>query len=391
MYLVKTLNKISAKGTSLFGKNYSVGDSVENPEAILVRSAQVNTDLFSDDLLAVARAGAGVNNITIDKASARGVCVFNTPGANANAVAELVFTVLGIALRNIHKSLAWIGSLSGKEDKEISEAVEKSKSAFVGAELAGKTIGVIGLGKIGVLIANGAIGRGMSVIAYEPYPNIGNILMLNNTVKVAQSLGEVIATADVLTVHVPFLPATKGLLNETNLAFFKGSYLLNFARNGIVSEAGINAFLEKNKNNVYLTDFPSKADLANEQIISFPHLGASTDEAEENCAVMAVEQLKDYLELGIVRNSVNFPVVESHHSASSVQSRIVVINNDVPNTIALISKVFGDAGINISSFKNESNGKIGYNLVDIEAAVSQSLIDMLKKIPHIIRVRVIEF
>jgi D-3-phosphoglycerate dehydrogenase len=390
MYSVKTLNKISAKGTGLFGKNYSIGDSENNPKAILVRSAQVDTDSFSGDLLAVARAGAGVNNITIDKASAKGVCVFNTPGANANAVAELVFTTLGIALRNIHKSLAWIGGLKDKEDKDISEAVEKNKSAFVGAELAGKTIGVAGLGKIGVLVANGAIGRGMKVIAYEPYPSIDNMLMLNNTVKVVQNLDEVIAAADILTVHVPFLPATKGLLNETNLANFGGAYLLNFARNGIVSDAGVNAFLAKSKNNIYITDFPGKADLANEQVISFPHLGASTEEAEENCATMAVEQLKDYLEFGIVRNSVNFPASGSTPSAS-VKSRIVVINNDVPNMIALISKVFGDAGINIKSYKNESNRKIGYNLIDLEATVPQSLIDSFKKIEHIIRVRVIEF
>ncbi len=389
MYFVKTLNKISSKGTNLFGENYSFGDSIDNPSAVLVRSAQVDTDSFSDGLLAVARAGAGVNNITIDKASAKGVCVFNTPGANANAVAELVFTTLGIALRNIHKSLAWIGSLQGKEDKEISEAVEKNKAAFVGTELAGKTIGVVGLGKIGVLVANGAIGRGMSVIAYEPYPSVGNMLMLNNTVKVVQNLDEVIAVADVLTVHVPYMQATKNLLNEANLANFKGSYLLNFARNGIVSEAGTNAFLARNKNNTYLTDFPSKADLANEQVISFPHLGASTEEAEENCAIMAAQQLKDYLEFGIVHNSVNFPTVESRPSAST-KNRVVVINKDVPNVIALISKVFGDAGMNISSFKNESNGKIGYNLVDMDAAVPQSLIDSLKKIEQIIRVRVIE-
>ena len=390
MYSVKTLNKISAKGTDLFGKNYSIGDNESSPNAVLVRSAQVDTDAFSDDLLAVARAGAGVNNITIDKAGGRGICVFNTPGANANAVAELVFTTLGIALRNIHKSLAWITSLQGKEDKEISEAVEKNKSAFVGTELAGKTIGVIGLGKIGVLVANGAIGRGMKVLAYEPYPSVKNMLMLNSTVNVVQTLDEVISAADVLTVHVPFMPATKGLLNETNLANFKGSYLLNFARNGIVTEGGVNLFLSKDKNNAYLTDFPGKPDLSNPQILSFPHLGASTEEAEENCATMAVEQLKNYLEFGIVHNSVNFPTVESHPSAST-KHRIIVINHDVPNMIALISKVFGDAGINISSFKNESNGKIGYNLIDLDSSVPQSLLDSFKKIEQVIRVRVIEF
>ena len=390
MYSVKTLNKISAKGTDLFGKNYSIGDNESSPNAVLVRSAQVDTDAFSDDLLAVARAGAGVNNITIDKAGGRGICVFNTPGANANAVAELVFTTLGIALRNIHKSLAWITSLQGKEDKEISEAVEKNKSAFVGTELAGKTIGVVGLGKIGVLVANGAIGRGMKVLAYEPYPSVKNMLMLNSTVNVVQTLDEVISAADVLTVHVPFMPATKGLLNETNLANFKGSYLLNFARNGIVTEGGVNLFLSKDKNNAYLTDFPGKPDLSNPQILSFPHLGASTEEAEENCATMAVEQLKNYLEFGIVHNSVNFPTVESHPSAST-KHRIIVINHDVPNMIALISKVFGDAGINISSFKNESNGKIGYNLIDLDSSVPQSLLDSFKKIEQVIRVRVIEF
>ena len=390
MFSIKTLNNISHKGTNLFGKNYSIGDSIDNPNAVLVRSAQVDTDSFCGDLLAVARAGAGVNNITIDKASAKGVCVFNTPGANANAVAELVFTSLGMALRNIHKSLDWINDLQDKADREIHEAVEKNKSTFVGVELTSKTIGVVGLGKIGVVVANGAIGRGMNVIAYDPYPNIYNMLMLNNTVRVVQSLSEVIAAAEFLTVHVPLIPATKDLLNETNLANFKGSFLLNFARNGIVSEAGINTFLAKNENNIYITDFPGKADLTNPQIISFPHLGASTEEAEENCAVMAVQQLKDYLEFGIVQNSVNFPTLESRPSANT-KTRIVVINKDVPNMIALISKVFGDAGINISRFKNESNGKIGYNLVDIDATVPQNVIELLKKIEHVIRVRVIEF
>jgi D-3-phosphoglycerate dehydrogenase len=390
MYSVKILNKISAKGIGLFGKNYTVGDNENHPHAVLVRSAQVDTDSYSDDLLAVARAGAGVNNITIDKASSKGVCVFNTPGANANAVSELVFTALGVASRNIHKSLAWIGGLKAKEDKEVSEAVEKNKSAFVGTELAGKTIGVIGLGKIGVLVANGAIGRGMHVIAYEPYPSISNILMLNSNVKVTQSLDEVIDSSDVLTVHVPFMLATKDLLNETNLASFKGSFLLNFARDGIINEGAVNAFLAKDKHNAYLTDFPNKQELENPQVLAFPHLGASTEEAEENCATMAVGELKDYLEFGIVHNSVNFPTLESRPSAN-IKKRIVVINQDVPNMIALISKVFGDAHVNISSFKNESNGKIGYNVIDLESAVPQDLIDSLKKIEQIIRVRVIEF
>jgi D-3-phosphoglycerate dehydrogenase len=230
----------------------------------------------------------------------------------------------------------------------------------------------------------------MKVIAYDPYPSIVNMIMLDNHVKVTQSMDEVIAAADVLTVHVPFMPETKNLLNETNLANFKGAYLLNFARKGIINEQGVNDFLAKDKHNTYLTDFPGKADLANEQVISFPHLGASTEEAEENCATMAVEQLKDYMEFGIVRNSVNFPALDSR-PAFDVKTRIVVINNDVPNMIALISKVFGDAGINIHSFKNEGNGKIGYNLIDMKTDVPQGLIDSLKNIEQVVRVRVIKF
>lgn len=389
MRKIKTLNKISPKGLSLFGKNYEIGDAVESPEAILVRSTKVDTDVF-EGLLAVARAGAGVNNISIDKASAKGVCVFNTPGANANAVAELVFTALGMAARNVHKGFAWVESLKGKEDKEIEELVEKNKSMFAGFELAGKTMGVIGLGKIGVLAANGAIGRGMKVLAYEPYPSIWNMLKLHNTVTVTSNLDEVIAASDFLTVHVPFMPATKDLLNATNLANFKGSYILNFARNGIVNTEAVCKLLDENKLAGYITDFPNGLKLDNSKVICLPHLGASTEEAEENCATMAVDQLKDYLEYGIVRNSVNFPAVDGR-PASPIKTRVVVINQDVPNMIAEISKVFGSHSLNISSFKNESNGKIGYNLIDLEVVVEPSVVETLSKLDKVIKVRVLSF
>lgn len=389
MRKIKTLNKISPKGLALFGKNYEIGDGVESPEAILVRSTKVDTDSF-EGLLAVARAGAGVNNITIDKASAKGVCVFNTPGANANAVSELVFTALGMALRNVHKGFAWTETLKGKDDKEIDELVEKNKSMFAGTEMAGKTMGVIGLGKIGVLAANGAIGRGMKVIAYEPYPSIWNMLKLDSSVTVTANLDEVIAGADFLTVHVPFMPATKDLLNATNLATFKGSYILNFARNGIVNSVAVCALLDSGKLQGYITDFPNGLKLNNPKVICLPHLGASTEEAEENCATMAVDQLKDYLEYGIVRNSVNFPAVDGRPGAH-IKTRVVVINQDVPNMIAEISKVFGTAGINIASFKNESNGKIGYNLIDLDAAVAPAVVESLTKLDKVIKVRVISF
>ncbi len=386
---VKTLNKISSKGLALFGKNYEVGDQVESPEAILVRSTKVDTDSF-EGLLAVARAGAGVNNITIDKASAKGVCVFNTPGANANAVAELVFTALGMAARNVHKGLAWTETLKGKTDKEIEEAVEKNKSMFAGFELAGKTMGVIGLGKIGVLAANGAIGRGMKVLAYEPYPSIWNMLKLDSTVTVTANLDDVIAGSDFLTVHVPFMPATKDLLNAGNLANFQGSYIMNFARNGIVNSEAVIDLLDSGKLQGYVTDFPNGIKLDHEKVLCLPHLGASTEEAEENCATMAVDQLKDYLEYGIVRNSVNFPAVDGRPGAH-IKSRIVVINQDVPNMIAEISKVFGTAHINIASFKNESNGKIGYNLIDLDSAISSDVVTALAKLDKVIKVRVITF
>ena len=389
MCKIKTLNKISEKGLGLFGKNYQVSDSVESPDAILVRSAPVDTDSFGG-LLAVARAGAGVNNITIDKASAKGVCVFNTPGANANAVAELVTTVLGMAVRHIDKAAAWVKALD-LTDPALDKTVEKGKSKFSGSELAGKTLGVIGLGKIGVLVANYARWKNMSVIAYEPYPSVANMHKLSNVVTVVKTIDEVIAKADFLTVHVPFIKGvTENLLNEKNLALFKGSYIMNFARGGIVNMDCVYSMLESGKLTGYLTDFPDVKSIQNDKILCLPHLGASTEEAEDNCAVMAAEELKDYLEFGVVRNSVNFPALEGYPHAE-VKSRVVVINEDVPNMIAEITKVFGTAGINISSFSNKSNGKIGYNLIDVEKSVDNSIIDLLSKLPKVIKVRIIHF
>ncbi len=389
MHKIKTMNNISSKGLSLFGNQYEVGDAVSSPEAILVRSAQVDTDNF-DGLLAVARAGAGVNNITIDKASAKGVCVFNTPGANANAVAELVMTVLGVAARNVDKAASWVQALD-VNDPDLATTVEKGKKKFAGFELAGKTLGVIGLGKIGVLVANYARWKDMQVIAYEPYPNAANMHLLSNKVKVVPDLDSVIAASDFLTVHVPFIKGvTENLLNEKNLAGFKGSHILNFARGGIVDMNPIYAMLEAGTLQGYLSDFPDKKQIENPKILCLPHLGASTEEAEENCAVMAVEELKDYLEYGCVRNSVNFPsLVDQPHAG--VKSRIVVINEDVPNMIAEITKVIGSAGINISSFSNKSNGKIGYNLIDSESVIADEVITLLSQLPKVIKVRVIHF
>ena len=389
MRKIKTMNNISQKGLGLFGKDYEVSESMESPDAILVRSAQVDTDSF-DGLLAVARAGAGVNNITIDKASSKGICVFNTPGANANAVAELVMTILGMEVRHVAEAEAWVKALD-PNDPALDKTIEKGKKMFSGTELSGKTLGVIGLGKIGVLVSNYARWKNMNVVAYDPYPSAANMHKLSKVVTVVKTIDEVIAKSDFLTVHVPFIKGvTENMLNEKNLAAFKGSIIMNFARGGIVNMDTVYKMIDENRLSAYLTDFADAKSLQNPKIKVFPHLGASTEEAEENCAVMAVEELKDYLEFGVVRNSVNFPPLDSFPHAE-VKSRVVVINQDVPNMIAEITKVFGAANINIASFSNKSNGKIGYNLIDVESSVDDSIIDALKKLDKVIRVRVIHF
>lgn len=385
-FKIKTMNKISPKGLSLFGDGYSIGDAEAAPDAILVRSAQVDTDLFPGTL-AVARAGAGVNNITIDKATLKGMCVFNTPGANANAVAELVFIGLGLALRNVAKALTWVETIRDITDaKEMDAKVEKGKSQFAGAEYAGKTLGVIGLGKIGVLVSNLASSFGMNVVAYEPFPSAQNMHHLSRKVVVTNNLADVFAKSDFLTVHVPLNDKTKGLLNAAALASFKGTVILNFSRGGIVDNAVITERLAAGTLSAYVTDFPNPALIKVPGVIALPHLGASTEEAEENCATMAVEQLKDYLEFGIVKNSVNFPSI-SGHPAQNAKVRLVVINQDAPSMIAEITRVIGAAGINIHSFKNESNGKVGYNLIDTEAEVSAAVVDELTKLDKVIFVR----
>lgn len=385
-FKIKTMNKISPRGLVLFGDNYAISDAEAAPDAILVRSAQVDTDLFPGTL-AVARAGAGVNNITIEKATKVGMCVFNTPGANANAVAELVFIGLGLALRNVAKALAWVETIRDITDgKEMDAKVEKGKSQFAGTEFAGKTLGVIGLGKIGVLVSNLASGLGMQVIAYEPFPSAQNMHHLSRKVVVTNNLSEVFGKADFLTVHVPLNDKTKGLLNATSLASFKGSVILNFSRGGIVDDSMLKERLAAGALSAYVTDFPSPAIVNLPGVIALPHLGASTEEAEENCATMAVEQLRDYLEFGIVKNSVNLPAI-SGHPAANAKVRLVVINQDAPSMIAEITRVIGSAGINIHAFKNESNGKVGYNLIDTEVDVGPAVVEQLTKLDKVIFVR----
>ena len=390
-FKIKTLNNISSQGLKLFGDNYQVDPEVTSPDGVLVRSAQVDTDEIPG-MLAVARAGAGVNNITIDKATEKGVCVFNTPGANANAVAELVFIMLGIAARKIHKSLEFTQSLASEtDDKVISEKVEKGKANYTGFELAGKTLGVVGLGKIGVLVANAGIEHGMNVVSYDPFPTVTNIHYLNPKVEISHKLDEVIAQADVLTVHVPLSDKTRSMIGETQLRKAKpGVILMNYARKGIYDDAAVLAALRSGPVSSYITDFPSKALISNPKVISTPHLGASTAESEENCAVMAVRQMKNYLEYGIVSNSVNFPVIEVFPEQSTL-TRLIVINRDVPNMIAQITQVLGQAGVNIQSFTNASNGKVGYNIIDLDTDLPETLVSSIQQIDNVVRVRVLRF
>ncbi len=390
-FKIKTLNNISQQGLKLFGDNYQVSSDVSAPDAVLVRSAIVDTDEIPS-MLAIARAGAGVNNISIDKATEKGVCVFNTPGANANAVAELVFIMLGIAARKIDKSLEFSQSMAKEaDDKVINEKVEKGKSQFSGFELQGKTLGVIGLGKIGVLAANAGLQHGMTVIGYDPFPTVANVHLLNPRVEITPKLDEIIAKADVITVHVPLSDKTRNLIGEAQLKKAKqGVILMNYARKGIYDDAAVIAAMDAGKVSFYINDFPCKALLGRPNVICTPHLGASTAESEENCAVMAVNQLRNYMEYGIVANSVNFPIIESYPE-EHIRTRVVVINKDVPNMIAQITQVIGKAGLNIASFTNASNGKIGYNIIDLDKDVQDALVESIKAIDKVVRVRVLRF
>ncbi len=390
-YKIKTMNNISPNGLALFGARYSVSQDEPRPDAILVRSSKVNVAEFPG-VLAVARAGAGINNITVDKASELGICVFNTPGANANAVAELTFTVLGIALRCIHHGLEFAVSLRTiRDDLELNATIEASKSKLSGSEIAGKRMVVIGLGKIGVLVANGAISRNMTAVAYDPHLNVRNVHQLYSSVTIAESLIDAIDGADILSVHVPLDESTRGLIGAQVLARLKkGAVVMNFARGPVVDTEAIIQALDQNQVQTYLTDFPTHKFLNHPKVICTPHLGASTAEAEENCATMAVLQLKDFLEFGVVRNSVNFPTIDGK-PAHNVRSRITVVNRDVPQMIAQITDVIGKAGLNIHSFKNESNGKIGYNIVDLDVDVGTDVLERVRRVPNIIAARHLSF
>ncbi len=387
MFKIRTHNKISATGLSRLPQGqYQVGDQVENPDAILVRSADLHSIAINPELKAVARAGAGTNNVPVTELSKHGVVVFNAPGANANAVKELVLAGMLIAVRNLREATEFVRDLD-PTDAALEHKVEDGKKRFVGTEVVGRTLGVIGLGAIGVRVANAAKGIGMRVIGFDPHMTVEGAWQLSSDVDKAGSLAEVLAQSDFITLHVPLNSATKGTISAASLANAKdGLVVLNFAREGVVDEEAVIAALESGKLGHYITDFPTAATLKHPKVVSFPHLGASTLEAEENCAIMVADQLRDYLENGNVQNAVNFPSVRL--ARAGVQ-RLCVANRNVPNMIGQLSHVLGEAGANIAQMLNASRGELAYNLLDLDVPVDASVVAKLAAIEGMLAVRVI--
>jgi D-3-phosphoglycerate dehydrogenase len=388
MFRIRTMNKISPLGLDLFPRDtYEVASEIPNPDAILVRSADLHNIEIPGSVLAISRAGAGVNNIPIDQCSDRGVAVFNTPGGNANAVKELALASLLLASRGIVAGINWVSSLKGKAD-EVPDLVEKEKSRFDGPELRGKTLGVVGLGAIGVMAANDAVALGMDVIGYDPYISVDAAWNLSREVSRADTFEGLLAKVDYLSLHIPLGDTTKGLLNVEKIRFMKkGARVVNLARGGLVNEADIINALDSGKLSAYVTDFPSAELLACNKAICIPHLGASTPEAEDNCAVMAVKQLMDFLENGGIRNSVNFPRCRLDQSAPY---RLLVSNRNIPNMVGQITTILAAANINITDLINHHRDEYAYNIIDTEQAIPEAAIEQLCKVGGIIKVRVIK-
>lgn len=381
-----TLNKIAACGTARLGDGYTVTDTMTDAAGVLVRSAAMHDMELPESLLGIARAGAGVNNIPVEGCSQKGIVVFNTPGANANAVKELTLAGLLLASRKILPGAAWAQSLKG-EGAAVGKLVEKGKSAYAGPELLGKKLGVIGLGAIGVLVANAAAALGMEVYGYDPFLSVDAAWKLSRDITHATSLDTIYAQCDYITVHVPLTPDTKELINETSIAAMKdGVRILNFSRDGLIDSNAMLAALESGKVARYVVDFPTEDMLGVENVIVLPHLGASTPESEENCAVMAADELKDYLENGNITHSVNFPDVKA---ARSGDARVCVLHRNVPNMLAQISSVVAASGANIEMMTNKSRKDYAYTMLDIGGRVADGVSDAIKAIDGVIRVRVL--
>jgi len=387
MYKIQKLNKISSQGLALLpGEMYEHATEIMNPDAILVRSASMHEMELPQSLKVIARAGAGVNNIPVDKCSKQGIVVFNTPGANANAVKELVLMSLFLSSRKVYRGIAWAESLKGKGD-QVPKLIEDGKATFTGPEILGKKFGVIGLGAIGVMVANDAVALGMEVIGRDPFISVDAAWGLSRDVKKAFSLDSLFSEAEYISLHVPLNNETKGMLNKDKFALMKkGVRIINFSRGGLVNNEDL---IDAIKNGIvasYVTDFPEEELLGIDNIIPIPHLGASTPESEENCAIMAAKQLKDFLENGNITNSVNFPECVLPRSGNM---RIVIANKNVPNIIGQFTHILAEKSLNIADMLNKSKGDYAYNIIDVDGDVNDDTIRNLKKIENVIMVRLI--
>ncbi len=387
MFQLNCLNPISNIGLKNLTADYKIVEDVNAAQGILVRSASMHEMELSDNLLAVARAGAGVNNIPLDKCAEKGIVVFNTPGANANGVKELVLAGMLLAARDIVGGIEWVQS--AKDDTNIAKTAEKEKKNFAGTEIQGKKLGVIGLGAIGVKVANAAVALGMDVYGYDPYMSVNAAWNLSRSVKHVFNEDDIYSECDYITIHVPLMDSTKGTINKDAISKMKdGVVILNFARDLLANEEDVLAAIESGKVYRYVSDFPNPTTVGKKGCIVLPHLGASTEESEDNCAVMAVEEMMDYLENGNIKNSVNYPACDLGVCGST--GRVAIFHKNIANMITQFTALFGDKGINIANMVNKSRGEVAYTMLDIESAASEEIVNTLNSIDGVFRVRVVK-
>ncbi len=387
MYKYHNLNPISSKGLEKFSTSYKQTEDVNEADAILVRSAKMHDMEFSDKLLCIARAGAGVNNIPLERAAESGIVVFNTPGANANAVKEMVFTGMLLASRDVAGGVRW--TLDNASDPDISKNMEKAKKQFAGTEIAGKKLGVIGLGAIGVLVANAATHMGMEVYGYDPYISVNAAWSLSRSVVHISDVQDIFRECDFITVHVPLLDSTREMINREAIELMKkGVVILNFARDLLVDEYAVVDALDSGKVRAYVTDFPNPITAGKPGVIATPHLGASTEEAEDNCAVMAVDEIRNFIENGNVVHSVNFP--DCDLGKCTTTGRLTVIHKNTKGIIAKYTTILGDADINVADMSNKTKGEYAYAIIDVDSPITDEVVEKLSKSEGVLRVRVIK-
>ncbi|KQU13068.1 phosphoglycerate dehydrogenase [Peribacillus sp. FSL K6-1552] len=388
---IKTLNNIAESGLNVFNKdNFTIDNDSENPDAVVLRSFNMHALELGDNLKAIARAGAGVNNIPVDKCTEQGIVVFNTPGANANAVKEMVLTSLMASSRNLFAGVAWTKTLEG-EGEQVPKLVEAGKKQFVGKEIKGKTLGVIGLGAIGALVANDALGLDMDVIGFDPFISVDTAWNLSRNVQRAMTIEQLFAESDYITVHVPLTDDTRGMFNQETFSIMKpGVHILNFSRGELVNETDMEAALESGKVGRFITDFPNENVLKMKNVVPIPHLGASTQESEENCAIMAARQVKLFLETGNIKNSVNFPNTSLPYTG---KRRVATFHENVPNMVGQITLAISDYNLNIADMVNRSRGGYAYTMIDIDGEVNGDIIpgleEKIKQIAGIVTTRII--